>query len=62
MTGGEGRTVTVARSAEFLKRTLTKRFANVFLLRRFREISNKAGGYLKNSKLLVFNTYYIAFL
>jgi hypothetical protein len=52
----------VVRSAEFLKRTLAKRFANVFLLCRLRDISNKAGGHLKNSELLVFGTCCMAFL
>jgi hypothetical protein len=55
-------TLVVVRSAEFLKRTLAKRFANVFLLRRLRDISNEAGGHLKNSELLVFDTCYMAFL
>jgi hypothetical protein len=54
--------IVVVRSVEFLKRTLAKRFTNVVLLRRLRDISNKAGGHLKNSKLLVFNTCCIAFL
>ena len=52
----------VVRSAEFLKRTLAKRFANVFLLRRLGDISNEVGGHLKNSKLLVFDTCCMAFL
>jgi hypothetical protein len=46
----------------FLRRTLAKRFANVVLLRRLRDISNEAGGYLNNSKLLVFDTCCIAIL
>jgi hypothetical protein len=46
----------VVRSAEFLKCTLAKRFADVFLLCWFGEISNEAGGHLKNSELLVFDT------
>jgi hypothetical protein len=33
-----------------------KQFANVFLLRRLWDISNEAGGHLKNSELLVFDT------
>jgi hypothetical protein len=37
----------VVRSAEFLKRTLTKRFADAFLLRQLEDISNEAGGHLK---------------
>ena len=52
----------VVRCAEFLKRTLAKRFANVFLLRRLGDISNEVGGHLKNSKLLVFDTCCMAFL
>jgi len=52
----------VVRSAKFLKRTLAKLFADVYLLRRLGDISNKAGGHLKNSKLLVFDTCCIAFL
>jgi hypothetical protein len=52
----------VVRSAEFLKRTLAKRFADVFLLRRLRDISNETGGHLKNSELLVFDTCCMAFL
>ena len=52
----------VVRRAEFLKRTLAKRFADVFLLRWLRDISNEAGGHLKNSKLLIFDTCCMAFL
>ena len=53
----------VVRSAKFLKRTLTKRFDNVFLLRQLRDISNEVGSYLeKNSKLLVVDTLHIAML
>jgi hypothetical protein len=44
------------------KFTLYSRFDDVFLLRRLRDISNKAGGHLKNSGLLVFNTCCMAFL
>ena len=40
----------VVRSAEFLKRT---RFADVFLLRRFGEISNEAGGHLSRLYLIL---------
>jgi hypothetical protein len=43
----------VVRSAEFLKRTLAKRFADVFLLRRFWEISNEAGGHLSRLYLIL---------
>ena len=50
----------VVSSAEVIKRTLAKRFADVFLPRRLRDVSNKAGGHLKNSKLLVFDTCCIA--
>ena len=43
----------VVRSAEFLKHTPAKRFADMFLLRQLGDISNEAGGHLKNSELLV---------
>jgi hypothetical protein len=52
----------VVRSAEFLKRTLAKRFTDVVLLRRLGDISNEAGGHLKNFELLVFDTCCMAFL
>jgi hypothetical protein len=50
------------RRAEALRRALARRFAEVFLLRRLWDISNKAGGHVKNSELLVFDTCYMAFL
>lgn len=52
----------IVRSVKFLKHTLAKRFANMFLLRRLRDISNEVGGHLKKSKLLVFDTCCMAFL